>query len=79
MSPPEISLLAVTIAFTGLVIWVYWPSHRQRLESFGSMALDDNDSPEATAATAANADSQRHPGSATHPAKNPEKKKEERL
>jgi cbb3-type cytochrome oxidase subunit 3 len=70
MSPPEISLLAVTIAFTGLVIWVYWPSHRQRLESFGSMPLDDDDSPEGSTADA---------GSATHPAKNPEKKKEERL
>ncbi len=76
MSPPEISLLAVTIAFTGLVIWVYWPSHRQRLESFGSMPLDDDDSSEGTAA---NADPRRNPGSASHPAKNPEKKKEERL
>jgi len=68
MSPPDISLLAVTVAFTGLVIWVYWPSHRQRLESFGSMPLDDDDSSEGSTANA---------GSGTHPEKK-EKNKEQR-
>lgn len=76
MSASEFSLIAVAIAFAGLVIWVYWPSHRQRLESFGSMPLDDDDGPEGTAATA---DQRRNHGNATHPEKNPDKKKEERL
>jgi cbb3-type cytochrome oxidase subunit 3 len=72
MSASEFSLLAVAIAFTGLVIWVYWPGHRQRLESFGSMPLEDDASPESPAT---DPDSPRNPGDATHPDKN----KEERL
>ena len=43
MSATEISLIAVTLAFTGLVLWVYWPSRRQRLESLGNIPLDDDD------------------------------------
>ena len=41
MSPTEISLIAVTVAFIALVVWVYWPSRRQHLESHGSIPLDD--------------------------------------
>lgn len=40
MSPTMLSLLAVTIGFTGLVIWVYWPSNRKKLESLGQIPLD---------------------------------------
>ena len=42
MNPTEISLIAVTVAFTGLVLWVYWPSRRQKLESLGRIPLDDD-------------------------------------
>lgn len=41
MSATLISLLAVTIGFGGLVLWVYWPSHKEELESLGSMPLED--------------------------------------
>lgn len=37
MSASEFSLLAVTLSFAGLVVWVYWPSRRGRLESYGSI------------------------------------------
>lgn len=46
MSGAEISLLAVTVGFVGLVVWVYWPSRRNRLESYGDIprknAEEDN-------------------------------------
>lgn len=42
MSPSEISLIAVTLGFIGLVVWVYWPSRRQHLESLGHIPLDDD-------------------------------------
>jgi len=41
MSPAIISLLAVTFGFVALVLWVYWPSNRSRMESFGSIPLRD--------------------------------------
>jgi cbb3-type cytochrome oxidase subunit 3 len=41
MSAAEISLLAVTVAFVSLVVWVYWPTRRQRLEEHASMPLED--------------------------------------
>jgi cbb3-type cytochrome oxidase subunit 3 len=41
MSATLISLLAVTIGFGGLVLWVYWPSNKEELESLGSMPLED--------------------------------------
>jgi cbb3-type cytochrome oxidase subunit 3 len=35
-----ISLLAVTVGFAALVLWVYWPGRRDRLESLGRIPLD---------------------------------------
>jgi cbb3-type cytochrome oxidase subunit 3 len=37
------SLLAVTFGFAVLVLWVYWPSRRNRLEALGRIPLDDAD------------------------------------
>jgi cbb3-type cytochrome oxidase subunit 3 len=42
MTATLISLLAVTFGFVGLVLWVYWPSHKQELESLGQIPLDDS-------------------------------------
>ena len=41
MTATIFSLLAVTIGFTALVCWVYWPSRRDRLESHGSIPLEN--------------------------------------
>jgi len=41
VSPTIISLLAVTIGFTLLVLWVYWPSRKNQVERHGSIPLDD--------------------------------------
>jgi hypothetical protein len=38
---PIVSLLAVTIGFTLLVGWVYWPSHKAPLEQLGRIPLGD--------------------------------------
>lgn len=48
MSGAEISLLAVTIGFIALVVWVYKPSRRDRLESYGEIPRQDGkeDSPD---------------------------------
>jgi cbb3-type cytochrome oxidase subunit 3 len=43
MTATLFSLIAVTIGFTTLVIWVYWPSRRQRLESLGQIPLEDGE------------------------------------
>jgi cbb3-type cytochrome oxidase subunit 3 len=43
MTPTLISLLAVTFGFIGLVVWVYWPSRKQELESLGHIPLDDSE------------------------------------
>lgn len=40
MSATMFSLIAVTVGFTGLVAWVYWPSHKSRLESLGQIPLE---------------------------------------
>lgn len=42
MTAAEFSLIAVTLGFIGLVLWVYWPSRRQHLESLGHIPLDDD-------------------------------------
>ncbi len=42
MTAAEFSLIAVTLGFIALVLWVYWPSRRQRLESLGHIPLDDD-------------------------------------
>jgi cbb3-type cytochrome oxidase subunit 3 len=41
MTGSEVALLVVTIGFAGLVLWVYWPSNRSRLESYGAIPLDE--------------------------------------
>jgi len=41
MNPTLISLLAVTVGFTALVAWVYWPSRKARLERLGHIPLAD--------------------------------------
>ncbi len=40
MSPTLFSLIAVTVGFSALVAWVYWPSHKSRLEALGQIPLD---------------------------------------
>ncbi|MAT84777.1 MAG: hypothetical protein CMD39_10870 [Gammaproteobacteria bacterium] len=42
MSPTEFSLVAVTVSFFGLLVWVYSPRRRERLESYGAMPLEDD-------------------------------------
>ncbi len=42
MTATIISLLAVTVAFGGLLVWVYRPSQRQRLESHGEIPFADD-------------------------------------
>lgn len=34
------SLIAMTIAFTGLLIWVYRPSQRSRFEELGKLIFE---------------------------------------
>ena len=42
MSASEFSLLALTVSFFGMLIWVYSPRRRERLESYGAMPLEDD-------------------------------------
>ena len=35
-----LSLIAVTIAFTALVLWVYWPSNRETMEKHARIVFD---------------------------------------
>ena len=41
MTPTIVSLLAVTVGFLALVIWVYWPSRKADVERHGSIPLQD--------------------------------------
>lgn len=43
MTATMISLLAVTLAFSGLVLWVFWPSRRQQLEDQGRIPFADEE------------------------------------
>ena len=43
MNATIFSLLAVTLGFSLLVAWVYWPSRRQKLEELGRIPLDGED------------------------------------
>lgn len=43
MTATEFSLLAVTLGFVLLVIWVYAPGRRHRLESYGAIPLEEDD------------------------------------
>ncbi|MGD8418491.1 MAG: cbb3-type cytochrome c oxidase subunit 3 [Pseudomonadales bacterium] len=45
MTAPIISLVSVVVGFTALVLWVYWPSRRNKLEALGRIPFD-NDQPE---------------------------------
>lgn len=40
MTATLFSLIAVTVAFTLLVVWVYWPSRKDRLEALGQIPLE---------------------------------------
>lgn len=40
MNATLFSLIAVTLGFTGLVAWVYWPSRKSRLEALGQIPLE---------------------------------------
>ena len=40
MSATLFSLIAVTLGFTLLVAWVYWPSRKNRLEQLGEIPLE---------------------------------------
>ena len=42
MTAFEFSLIAVTVSFSGLVLWVYWPSRRNEMEAHASIPLDDD-------------------------------------
>ncbi len=43
MTATIISLLAVTLAFSGLLLWVFWPSRRQHLEDQGRIPFADEE------------------------------------
>ena len=43
MNATLFSLLSITLAFSALVLWVYWPSRRGRLESLGRIPLETDD------------------------------------
>ena len=45
MTATLFSLIAVTLGFTLLVVWVYWPSRRAELEALGQIPLE-NTAPE---------------------------------
>lgn len=36
------SLISVTVGFAALILWVYWPSRRERLEALGDIPFDDD-------------------------------------
>ena len=35
------SLLAVTVSFLALVVWVYLPRNKERFDAYGSMPLEN--------------------------------------
>ena len=50
MTWAEISQIAASLwvvwlmaLFIGMVVWVFWPSRKRRLESYGNIPLDDED------------------------------------
>ena len=42
MNATLLSLIAMTLSFTILVVWVYWPSRRDSLEALGQIPLDNS-------------------------------------
>ncbi len=41
MSMNTLSLIAVVCGFSALVLWVYWPSNKERLEARGRLPLEE--------------------------------------
>lgn len=41
MTPGIVSLLAMTIGFSALVVWVYWPSRKADVERHGRIPFAD--------------------------------------
>jgi cbb3-type cytochrome oxidase subunit 3 len=44
MSQSDIALLVLvtfTASFTGICIWAFWPSNRQRLKGYGRIPLNE--------------------------------------
>lgn len=52
MNATLFSLIAVTVGFAALVLWVYWPSRRERLEALGQIPLEHEASPSEAEKTA---------------------------
>ena len=42
MTATLFSLIAVTLGFSLLVAWVYWPSRKSKLEALGEIPLDSD-------------------------------------
>jgi cytochrome c oxidase cbb3-type subunit 4 len=36
-------LVWLVLLFLGIVAWVYWPSHKKQLESYGRIPLQDDE------------------------------------
>lgn len=45
MNLPTLATLLVTFAFTGLCVWVLWPSNKARFERDALIPLRDDDLP----------------------------------
>lgn len=58
MNATLFSLLAITLAFSALVVWVYWPSRRGRLESLRHIPLETDDRMPSMNAAASDNDTQ---------------------
>ena len=51
MTPTLFSLLVITLGFTSLLLWVFWPSRREHLESLGQIPLQNSEEAPATPKT----------------------------
>jgi hypothetical protein len=41
MTSTLFSLLTITLGFSALILWVFWPSRRKHLESLGQIPLEE--------------------------------------
>lgn len=41
MTPTLFSLLTITLGFSALILWVFWPSRREHLEALGQIPLEE--------------------------------------
>jgi cytochrome c oxidase cbb3-type subunit 4 len=41
----ELWLVWLLLLFIGIVVWVFWPGHKRRLERHGRIPLDDGEEP----------------------------------